>query len=46
MLPIKYDERTTQEVLTNAIISQDSDDQKSFIDNIRKLKVQKMQDGD
>ena len=46
MQPIKYDERTTKEVLTNAIISAESDDQKSLFENIRKLKVQKMKDGD
>lgn len=39
MIPINYDERSTKEVLTNAIISPRSDDSKKFFEKINKLKV-------
>ena len=46
MIPISYDERSTQEVLTNAIISPRSDDCKKLWMNIKKLKDLKVRDGD
>ena len=33
MIPINYEERTSQEVLTNAMIQKDCDDQKKFFKN-------------
>lgn len=38
MIPINYEERTTQEVLTNAMIQRDSDDQKKFFMNMNLFK--------
>lgn len=37
MIPINYEERTTKEVLTNAMIQGDSDDQKKFFVNQKLL---------